>query len=183
MNNATKRVLVLLLGLALVATACGGDDDTADPTTATSSGSSSATTDAPATTAAPATTMPAALDPAQVVAEHMIPLQPDTELVSAEEADGGFRVGATVDAPPPPGYAATATAAGWTVLDVRFGSETTIAALGDLLYCLVAYANYDSSSSPDYWMWFWFATGLTAEDCLAAGERIGATLSLLGRPS
>lgn len=201
MNNATRRAIVLVVGFAMVAAACGDDDATSRATTPPATGATTAppateapeTTEAPATTttaaptttttAAPATTQPAALDPAQLVADHMIPLPANTELVSAEEVDGGgLRVGAIVNASPPPGYAATATAAGWTVLDVRFGSETTVAVFGAAVYCLIAYANYDASDSVDYWMYFTFFTGLTEEDCLAATDALISALSLLGRP-
>ena len=195
MNIAIKRAVVLMLAFALVAAACGDDD-------ATSTAATTASTDAPAsteaptastaapttttTTAAPATTQPAAMTPEEFVAEHMIPLPAQTELVSIEEAEGGTRVGAIVSAAPPPGYAATATAAGWNVLDVTFGSERTTATfentVASVVYCMIAYANYDSSSSPDYWIYFWFFTGLTEQDCLDAGDRLGSIQSLLGSP-
>ena len=194
MNTAIKRAVVLMLAFALVAAACGDDD-------ATSTAATTASTDAPAsteaptastaaptttTTAAPATTQPAAMTPEEFVAEHNIALPADTELVSIEEVDGATRIGATVNATPPPGYAAMATAAGWTVIDVTFGSEITTAifaeAVGDLFYCLTAYANYDSHDSPEYWMWFTFWTGLTEADCLGASSLVSSALSLLGSP-
>ena len=104
------------------------------------------------------------LTPEQVIADHMIPLQPDTELVSVEEIEGGFRVGAVVNAPPPPGYAATLTDAGWDVLDVRFGSETTAAIYRDAAICLIAYANYDTFLAWNHSTYFAVSVGTFADE-------------------
>ena len=190
MITTTTRVIVLLLAFALVAAACGDDDaTTTQATTAATDAPASTeapeTTEAPAattTTAAPATTQAAALTPEQVVADHMIPLLPNTELVSVEEIDGGFRVGAIVNSPPPPGYAATLTDAGWTVLDVRFGSESTIARDATAFYCLIAYADYLSSGDNSFWMFLQIFGGLTEADCLAAADDVISLLSSFGSP-
>jgi hypothetical protein len=132
------------------------------------------------TTAAATTTGAPVLTPEQVIADNMIPLPPNTELVSVEEMEGGLVVGANVDSPPPPGYATLLTDAGWEVLDVRFGSEATIAVQLEL--CLIAFANYESSTAPGYWFLFWVVTGVTREDCVSLGDTIIAALAGMGPP-
>lgn len=198
MKTATTRAVVLLLAFALVAAACGDDDATTTQATTAATDAPASTeapqtteapvaTEAPAattTTAAPATTQAAALTPEQVIADNMVPLPPQTELVSVEEIDGGFRVGAIVNSPPPPGYAATLAGTDWEVLDVIFGSETTVATYLTASICLIAYANYDGSSDPSFWFYFWiFTGGLTPEDCLNAVADVISFSSSLGRPS
>lgn len=193
MKSTTKRALVLILGFALVAAVCGDDDTTATQATAAPATQATAGTAAPAattTTTTAATTAPPATEAAaptaeSVIADHEIPLQPGTELVSLEVMDDGFRVGAIVNSAPPPGYAATLTAAGWEVLDVQFGSEATTAFLESALIgaiCLVAYANYGSSSDPSYWFYFFIYTGLTPDDCKAAAADAISLASTFGRP-
>ncbi len=192
MKTATTRVIVLLLAFALVAAACGDDDaTTTQATTAATDAPASTeapeTTEAPAattTTAAPATTQAAAPTPESVIADNMVPLPPNTELVSLEEIDGGFRVGAIVNSAPPPNYAATLAGTDWEVLDVVFGSETTVATYLTASICLIAYANYDGATDPSFWFYFWiFTGGLTAEDCLNAVADVISFSGSLGRPS
>ncbi len=190
MIRLSKRAAVLMLGFALVAAACG-DDDTAT-TEATTAAAEAPTTEAPTTeapatttttTAAPAPTEAMALTPEQVIADNMIPLPPNTDLVSVEETDDGVRVGTVVNSPPPPGYAALLTDSDWEVVDVVFGSEATMAFYETAALCLLAYANYDSSDSPEYWIWFYIFTGLDAVDCLDATSDLISLMSGLGRPS
>ena len=184
--------MVLLLAFALVAAACGDDDaTTTQATTAATDAPASTeapeTTEAPATTtttAAPATTQAAGPTPESVIADNMVPLPPNTELVSLEEIDGGFRVGAIVNSAPPPNYAATLAGTDWEVLDVVFGSETTVATYLTASICLIAYANYGGATDSTFWVYFWiFTGGLTAEDCLNAVADVISFSSSLGRPS
>jgi len=182
--------MVLLLAFALVAAACGDDDaTTTQATTAATDAPASTeapeTTEAPTTTttAAPATTQAAAPTAESVIADNMVPLPPNTEMVSLEEIDGGFRVGAIVNSAPPPNYAATLAGTDWEVLDVIFGSETTVATYATAGICLIAYANYNGSSDPTFWFYFWILTALTPEDCMNAVADVISLSSSLGRPS
>jgi hypothetical protein len=78
--NRTRTAVVGLLAVALVATACGGDDDTAAETTAPTTTAAPATTQTPTTTAATTTTEAPATTEAPTTTVVELPPMPLTGL-------------------------------------------------------------------------------------------------------
>ncbi|GEM_PF-6650035 len=211
MWSRTSRALAAAFALSLIGAACsGGDSDSASQPQepASSAVVQDTTADAqpadaqpaetqPATpepTAAqeatpapepePTTTIEAAPDPAAILADLGVPLKDGTEVIAAAAlSDGNVAAGVSVDAPPPPLYGTDLEAAGWNVLDVRFGSEATIAYDDELLLCLIVYANYDSPSDLEYWMWFAGYPDIDPEECMENAEEYFAQMGDFGRPT
>ena len=77
-----KRLLSLLVGLALVVAGCGGSDEPSDSTTAAPAGDTDTTTTAPSTTTPDTTTTTAAalVDPSDDFCEFVVAYAAETNL-------------------------------------------------------------------------------------------------------
>lgn len=174
---ANQRGLIGFLAvLSLVVASCGDDAGGTDVTIATT------TTTRATTLTTAATTTTVTLSPAEVLAEYEVPVPEGAELVFVEPQGGAdVSVGANVAAAPPPDYPSRLAGTDWEVLDVIYGSESTVALQTLRGLCLLVSANTAATTS--YWLYFyvWFNLASRA-GCLEAATEIIELVRSFGAP-